>query len=62
VARYIAFVKSSRPIQPNGEVLVPGEPELRMRAARANGVPLPDNTWAAMVTTARTLGVEPPHI
>jgi uncharacterized oxidoreductase len=62
VARYIAFVKSSRPIQEDGEVLVPGEPERRMRAARANRVPLPDNTWAAMVTTARTLGVEAPRI
>lgn len=60
VARYVAFVKSSRPIQIDGEVLVPGEPERRMRAARASGVPLPDNTWAAILGTARALGVTPP--
>jgi uncharacterized oxidoreductase len=59
VARYVNFVKSSRPIKPDGEVLVPGEPERRMRAARASGVPLPDDTWRAMVATARSLGVEP---
>src|SRR5579862_3954405 len=27
IARYVAFVKSSRPSQPEGEILVPGEPE-----------------------------------
>jgi uncharacterized oxidoreductase len=62
VARYVDFVKSSRPIQANGEVLVPGEPEQRMRAARSSGVPLPDDTWAAMVGTARSLGVKPPQV
>ena len=31
-------------------VLIPGEPEARMRAERSkNGVPLPDDTWAAIV-------------
>lgn len=60
VARYVDFVKSSRPIKPGGEVLVPGEPERRMRAARAKGVPLPEDTWRAMIATARSLGVEPP--
>jgi len=59
VARYVDFVKSSRPIIPDGEVLVPGEPERRMRTARASGVPLPDDTWMAMVAIARSLGVEP---
>ena len=41
VARYLAAVKSSRPVQKGGEVLTPGEPERRLRAERlAGGVPL----------------------
>jgi uncharacterized oxidoreductase len=56
--RYIAFFKSSRPATPSGEVLVPGEPEARMRAEReANGVPLPPDTWASIVAAARSVGL-----
>ena len=41
------------------EVLVPGEPEQRMRIKRlAEGVPLPDDTWAAIVDTARSVGLD----
>ena len=33
-------------------------PKARMRADRSrNGVPLPDDTWAAIVNTAREVGV-----
>ena len=39
-------------------VLIPGDPEAKMRAERTkNGVPLPDDTWAAIVNTAREVGV-----
>jgi hydroxycarboxylate dehydrogenase B len=39
-------------------VLIPGEPEAKMRADRSkNGVPLPHDTWAAIVNTAREVGV-----
>jgi uncharacterized oxidoreductase len=59
IARYVDFVKGSRPATTGGEVLVPGEPESRMRAERtANGVPLPDDTWAAIVETARSVGLD----
>ena len=59
VARYVAFVKSAKPATPGGEVLVPGEPEDRMRRQRlAEGVPLPDDTWAAIVEAARSVGVD----
>ena len=45
------------------EVLVPGEPETRNRAERrANGIPISDDTWAAIVATAREVGVEERHI
>jgi len=37
---------------------MPGEPETRMRAARrAGGVPLSDDNWAAIVATARAVGL-----
>ena len=39
-------------------MLIPGDPERKMRAERTrNGVPLPDDTWAAIVNTAREVGV-----
>ena len=59
VARYIAYFKSARPTTPGGEVLIPGEPEQRMRAQRSKeGVPLPDDTWASILATARDVGVD----
>jgi hydroxycarboxylate dehydrogenase B len=59
IAKYVAFVKSSKPAGTGGEVLVPGEPESRTRAKRlAEGVPLPDDTWAAIVETARSVGLD----
>jgi uncharacterized oxidoreductase len=59
VERYMDFVKKSKPIEPGAEILLPGEPERRARAERlADGVPLSDETWASIVATARTLGVD----
>ncbi len=59
---YADYVKASRPTTPGGEVLVPGEPEARMRADRlANGVPLPIDAWQSIVATARSLGVTTPN-
>ncbi len=40
-------------------MLIPGEPEQRTRQKRlAEGVPLPDDTWAAIVAAAREVGVD----
>ena len=59
VARYVTFVKSSRPIEPNNDVMVPGEPEARRRAERqAQGIPLPEATWSSILTTARAVGLD----
>ena len=59
VARYIAYFKSAKPATAGGEVLVPGEPEKRTRAQRlAEGMPLPDDTWASILATAREVGVD----
>ncbi len=55
--RYLEFVKAGRPI-PGGEVLLPGEPEARCREARlAGGVPVSDETWEALLGTARGVGL-----
>jgi uncharacterized oxidoreductase len=59
VGHYIAFFKSSRPIEAGGEVLVPGEPEIRARKKRLiDGIPLPDETWASLVAAAREAGLD----
>ena len=58
MARYIAYFKDTKPAVGLDAVLIPGEPEAKMRAERTkNGVPLPDDTWAAIVNTAREVGV-----
>jgi uncharacterized oxidoreductase len=59
VTRFVDFVKSAKPAGPDGEVLVPGEAEARNRAERrADGIPISDDAWAAIVSTARDLGVD----
>ena len=63
VMRYVAYVKSARPATPGGEVLVPGEPEERTRAQRLEeGVPLPDDTWSAILDSARRIGIDDARI
>lgn len=59
VTRFIGFVKSARPAQADMPVLVPGEPEMRIRKLRReNGVPLPDDTLAALTAAAKSVGLE----
>lgn len=58
VSRYIDFFKSSKTVAGTDAILIPGDPEMKTRAERTqNGVPLPDDTWAAIVATAREVGV-----
>src|SRR5436309_2319349 len=58
ISRYVSYFKDTKPAAGVDAVLIPGEPEARMRAERTqNGVPLPDDTWAAIVSTAREVGV-----
>jgi uncharacterized oxidoreductase len=55
---YIEFFKSARPASPDGEVLLPGEPERRTRAKRlAEGVPLTDEVWASLVRLGDAHGI-----
>ena len=58
VRRYVDFVKTSRPTDPEGEVLVPGDVEARTREKRrSEGIDLDDNTWGQLVDTAVSCGV-----
>src|SRR5216110_244659 len=58
VSRYVDFIRATKPVAGVDAVLIPGDPERKMRAERSrNGVPLPDETWAAIVHTARDVGV-----
>jgi uncharacterized oxidoreductase len=60
---YVEWVKACRPAEPGGEVLLPGEPEQRLAAARlAGGVPLQPDTWAGIAETAARLGVASPPL
>jgi uncharacterized oxidoreductase len=54
----IDHVKSSRTVTPEGEILMPGEPEARMRARRLrDGIEVDATTWGQLVATAESLGV-----
>lgn len=57
VKSYVEFVKSSRPTEAGGEVLVPGEKEQHMMAKRSeSGLPLSEETWGDIVGAARAVG------
>jgi hydroxycarboxylate dehydrogenase B len=58
ISRYVSYFKATKPAAGTDPVLIPGEPEAARRADRSkNGVPLPDDTWAAIVNTAREVGI-----
>ncbi len=58
VAAAVDHVKASPPADPALPVLVAGEPELLVRAAReAGGVPLDRATWEQIVEAGRSLGL-----
>jgi len=57
MARYLDWFARGKAI-PGQTIMTPGEPERLSRAKRAKtGVPLPDEAWASIVATARSLGV-----
>ncbi|MBP88228.1 MAG: malate/lactate/ureidoglycolate dehydrogenase [Planctomycetaceae bacterium] len=59
IKRFIDYVKTSAPVTPDGDILMPGEIEARNRTDRtANGIELDDNTWQQIVETASGLGIE----
>ncbi len=58
IERYVDFIRATKPVTGVDSVLIPGDPERKTRTERTkNGIPLPDDTWAAIVSTARDVGV-----
>ena len=58
VQRYVEFVKNSRTLDPEGEVLIPGEIEERTREHRiTRGIELDDVTWSQICAAACSLNV-----
>jgi hydroxycarboxylate dehydrogenase B len=58
VRSYVEFLKSSRPTEPGGEVLIPGEKEKQtMAERRVSGLPLAPEAWSDIVDTARNAGM-----
>jgi hydroxycarboxylate dehydrogenase B len=56
-----AWVSSATPIAPDGEVLAPGDMEMRCRRDRsAHGIPLDATTWGQICQAAEALGVVSP--
>lgn len=61
VSSLVDWIRSARPSEPGGEVLLPGEIERRTRLERSrNGVPIDDATAAQLADAARVLGVAIP--
>lgn len=59
MSRFLAYVKSARPIDASEPVLLPGEPEARRRAERLkNGIPLTTETCETLRATARSVGLD----
>jgi uncharacterized oxidoreductase len=56
--RFVAWVKSSATVAPDGEILMPGEIEERTKARRQrDGIEIDATTWTQLVETARSVGV-----
>jgi len=63
VRSYVAFLKSSRPTEAGGEVLIPGEKEKQTMAERlVTGLPLAPEAWSDIVDTARNANMSQAEI
>lgn len=61
VANLADWVRSSRPVQPGGEILLPGDMERRTRADREMlGIPMDHSTATQIAAAARELNIQPP--
>jgi uncharacterized oxidoreductase len=59
IERFIAWVKSSAKVTPDGEILMPGEIEERMKTRRLrDGIDLDETTWSQILETARIVGLD----
>jgi hydroxycarboxylate dehydrogenase B len=59
MAAVLASVTDSTPASPERGVVIPGEPEVQIRAQRLeDGIPVAEPTWAAVLEAAHEVGVE----
>jgi uncharacterized oxidoreductase len=59
VDRFVAWVKSSAKVTPDGEILLPGEIEERTKARRLrDGIDVDETTLAQILETARAVGLD----
>ncbi len=59
VGNYIDYVRDARPADPEIPVMIPGDPERRVRAKRlADGLPLPIETWNNIINAGINLGLQ----
>lgn len=61
VRRLVDWTKGSRPIEPGGAVLLPGEVEDRVRAERRDAIPIDAETFARIVAAGESVGVAAPQ-
>jgi uncharacterized oxidoreductase len=54
----VAWVRSARPADGAGGVLVAGEPEARARRERAGGIPVDVETWRQLTVAAGQVGID----
>lgn len=60
---YAGYVRDARPTRDDEPVLLPGDLEVRTRAARLrDGIPLQAEDWASLTATADGLGVAAPSV
>lgn len=60
---FIAWIRDAEPIDPDEGVLIPGDKERRTREQRTReGIPLPDETWQAILAAARRSGLSSEEI
>ena len=58
IARFITWVKSAQTTTPNGDILMPGEPEARNRVQRIrDGIELDETTWGQLTAVGNSLGL-----
>ena len=63
VVQFLDFIKSSKTITPDGEILLPGQFEARNRAQRTqDGIDLDEKTWAQITEVCGSLGITQDNI
>jgi len=61
IHRLVDWTKASRPIEPGGAVLLPGEIEDRVRAERHDAIPIDGETFQKIVAAGESVGVPAPR-